>query len=300
MIRQLFAPGDVVVVAPTPLPWASDQRLNRDALARNVERWGRTSLSGFVVGSGGGEETYISESELFDATEVVVDACPQDKMVIGGIDSPSVAETIRRIHRFAEVGADLVRIRIPQTPAGGSRGNELAYFMEVADESPLPIAVIHQTWQTGGFAASPETIGAICELDTVVAYIGWHNIRFESYVRSFVPDDVAFWAPNGSLLLPYALLGATGACCFFADWAPDLVTEIVRLGAEGSFDRAKPLQERVYASDFIGMAHGVAALKSGLDILGYEGGSPRRPVEPLDPAQRAKLHEAFVRAGLVA
>lgn len=299
MNGQPFAPRDVVVVAPTPLPWTEAEQLDRDALARNVERWGETSLSGFVVGSGGGEEAYISEVELFEAAEVVVAARPAGQLVIGGIDSPSVTETLRRIERFAAIGADLVRIRIPQTPAGGSRGNEVAYFTDVAARSPLPISVIHQTWQTGGFAATPEAIGEICALDAVIAYIGWHNVRYESYVRRFIPDDVAFWSPNGSLLLPFALLGATGVCCFFADWAPDLVTEILRLGTEGAFEAAQALQQSIFPADFIGMADGVAALKAGLDLLGYEGGPPRSPVKPLERSRRMELERAFRLAGLL-
>jgi 4-hydroxy-2-oxoglutarate aldolase len=294
-----FGPEDVVVVAPTPLPWTDDERLDREALARNIERWARTDLSGFVVGSGGGEETYISEDELLEALAVVHEARPAGKLLIGGVDNPSTTETIRRIHRYAEAGADLVRVRIPQTPLGGSRGGEVEYFGRVAQESPVPIVVIHQTWQTGGFAATPEVIGEICSVDKVIAYIGWHNVRYESYVRRFIPSSVAFWSPNGSLTLPYALIGATGVCCFFADWAPELITEIARLGAAGRFGEAQPLQERVLWADFLGMKHGVAALKAGLTLLGYEGSVPRSPVRPLGAEETSELRAAFSEAGLI-
>lgn len=299
MGTQPFGAEDIIVVAPTPLPWTEDEQLDRDALARNVDRWATTTLSGFVVGSGGGEETYISEADLMAAVEVVNEARPAEKLLFGGIDNPSTTESIRRIHRYAETGVDVVRVRIPQTPLGGSRGGEIEYFERLAAESPLPIAVIHQTWQTGGFAATPQQIGEICELDGVIAYIGWHNIRYESYVRRFVPSSVAFWSPNGSLVLPYTLIGATGACCFFANWAPDLITEIATLGAQGDFAGVRPLQERVLWADFLGMKHGVAALKAGLTLLGYEGSVPRSPVRPLAPSELAELRSAFVAAGLI-
>ena len=294
----MFGPDDVVVRAPTPLPWTADERLDSGALARNIQRWGDTPLSGFVVGSGGSEETYISESELFQAVDVVVGARPEGKLVVGGIDNPSTTETIRRIHRFAQGGADLVRVRIPQTPSGGNRGQVIEYYTRIAEESPLPIIVIHQTWQTGGIAATPEEIGEICQLDNVIAYIGWHNVRYESFVRRFVPPTVAFWSPNGSLVLPYAMLGASGVCCFFADWAPQLITDIIRLARQGDFEEASALQNRVFAADFLGMKHGVAALKAGLTLLGYEGSVPRDPVEPLGTAGIAELRTALEEAGL--
>lgn len=294
----LFTPDDVVVIAPTPLPWTKEERLDTDALARNIHRWGKTSLSGFVVGSGGSEETYINEAELFAAVEVVSDSRPDGKLVIGGIDSPSTTETIRRIQSFADAGADLVRVRIPQTPMGGNRGQVAEYYSRIADESPVPIIVIHQTWQTGGFAATPEEIGEICNLDSVIAYVGWHNVRYESYVRRFVPPTVAFWSPNGSLVLPYALLGATGVCCFFADWAPELIREILVLAKQGEYQQARTRQETVFWADFIGMKHGVAALKAGLTLLGYEGSAPRDPVLPLGGDDIDELRAALHAAGL--
>ena len=296
----LFGPDDVVVIAPTPLPWTEDESLDTDALTRNIRRWGETPLAGFVVGSGGSEETYISDDELFAAVAVVNDARPDGKLIIGGIDNPSTTETIRRIHRFADTGADLVRVRIPQTPSGGNRGQAVEYYSRVAAESPLPIIVIHQTWQTGGIAATPEEIGEICNLDNVIAYIGWHNVRYESYVRRFVPPTVAFWSPNGSLVLPYALIGASGVCCFFADWAPQLITDILVLARRGDYDQARELQEKVFWADYIGMTRGVAALKAGLTLLGYDGSVPRHPVPPLGDDDIDELRDAFRAAGLLA
>lgn len=293
------APSDVTIVAPTPLPWTDDERLDRDALASNVERWGHTSLSGHVVGSGGGEETYISDDELFDAATTVAEARAPGKLLIGGIDTPSVTEALRRAERFALVGADLVRVRIPQTPQGGSRGHTFEYFAQVAEGSPIPVVVIHQTWQTGGFAATPEEIGAVCSLDNVSAYISWQNIRYESFVRRFVPPELPFWGPNGTLLLSSVAMGANGACCFFANWAPELVRQIVELGLAGRFAEAQSLQQSLVWADYLGMQHGVAALKAGLSLLGYEGSVPRAPVPALGAAERSELEAAFRVAGLL-
>ena len=54
-----------IVVAPTLTPFKDDgdQTVDFDALARNVERWLETPLSGFVAVTANGEETMLSESE---------------------------------------------------------------------------------------------------------------------------------------------------------------------------------------------------------------------------------------------
>ncbi len=290
---------DPVVVAPTPMPLRSDDSIDHARLARNVEHWHKTPLSGFVVGSAGGEEFYLSEAERVESLRTVAQANSGKKLVIAGIDNPSTSETLRLAEHMAAAGADMVRVRIPQTASGGNTGQVTTYFDEVTRRSPVPVIVIHQTWQTGGFAATPEEIGQVCSMDNVFAYIFWHNVRFESYVRRFVPDRVKFWTPNGSLLLPGALIGANGACCFFANWGPAIAMDIMKLGMAGKFHEARALQQRILWADFLGMKHGVAALKAGLNMLGYDTTVPRRPTPALGRKETEELRMAFVAAGLL-
>lgn len=293
-------PAGPIVVAPTPMPLRSDDSIDHDKLARNVDRQCRTALGGFVVGSAGGEEFYLSEAERVESLRTVVHANNKRKLVIGGLDNPSPTETVRLAALMAEAGADMVRVRIPQTESGGNTGKVTRYFEEVTKRSPLPVIVIHQTWQTGGFAASPEEIGQVCSMDNVFAYIFWHNVRYESYVRRFVPARVKFWTPNGSLLLPGALIGADGACCFFANWGPEIALKVMQLGTAGKFSEGQEVQRRILWADLLGMRYGVAALKAGLNMLGYEMTVPRRPTPPLGENELGELRKAFIEAGLLA
>jgi dihydrodipicolinate synthase/N-acetylneuraminate lyase len=291
--------ADPIVVAPTPVPFRPDDSIDHEKLARNVEKWCGTALSGFVVGSAGGEEFYLSEAERVETVRTVAQASRGRKLIIGGIDNPSTTETVRMAELMAKAGAEMVRVRIPQTESGGNTGKVVRYYEEVTRRSPVPVVVIHQTWQTGGFAATPEEIGHVCSMDNVFAYIFWHNVRYESYVRRFVPQKVRFWTPNGSLLLPGVLVGANGACCFFADWGPDMAMTIVQLGMAGRFTEAQELQRRILRADFIGMKFGVSALKAGLNMLGYEATAPRRPTQPLGPVETEELRKALAEAGLL-
>ena len=68
----------------------------------------------------------------------------------------------------------------------------------------------------------------------------------------------------------------------------------------GDFAGAQELQRRILWADFLGMKHGVAALKAGLNMLGYEATAPRRPTPPLGPRETEELRKAFVEAGLLA
>lgn len=284
---------DPIIVAPMPTPFDEDGKVDYGAIERNIERWISTPLSGFVLTTANGEELALSEDERVGIVRVAAAAHGGQRFTIAGIDNPSTRETLRLADLYAAAGADMVRIRVPR---GLSDAAVRAYFGEVTRRSPLPVVVIHQTF-SGTPAAAPETLGAVCALDNVFGYITDHDIRFESYVRAFVPNDRRFWICNGGLLAYGALMGATGACMWLGNVAPGLCMDIMALGLQGRFAETKPLQARASLLDRVIIKHGVAGVKAALDLLGYEGMLPRAPLEAVGGAGRAEIWEALVAAG---
>ena len=199
--------ADPIVVAPTPTPFRADDRVDFEALEHNFRRWLETPLSGFVLTTANGEELALSEGERVEIVRVAAAAHEGQRFTIAGVDNPSTLETLRLAERYAVAGADLVRVRVPRGLSGGAVED---YFESIARGSLLPVVVIHQTF-SGAPAASPEILGAVCAMDNVFGYITDHDIRFEAYVRSEVPDDRRFWICNGGLLAYGALMGANGA-----------------------------------------------------------------------------------------
>ena len=95
------------------------------------------------------------------------------------------------------------------------------------------------------------------------------------------------------------MIGAGGTCLFFANWAPDLCREVIKLTRQGDVGEANEIQKRLVSSDFIGMDKGVAALKAGLNLLGYRATVPRRPTRVLSDPEIAELKKAFNEAGIL-
>ena len=84
-----------VVNIPIVTPFDAVDRVDHDALARNMERWLSTSATGFLVGSQTGEEWYLSEEEKLAVARTVKDNLGERGFLMGGIDCPSVTETLR-------------------------------------------------------------------------------------------------------------------------------------------------------------------------------------------------------------
>ena len=61
----------IPIVAPTPTPFKDDE-VDYQKLSSNIEKWLTTSISGFVLGSHGGEEFHLSDQEKFQILATVV------------------------------------------------------------------------------------------------------------------------------------------------------------------------------------------------------------------------------------
>jgi dihydrodipicolinate synthase/N-acetylneuraminate lyase len=269
-----------IIVAPTPTPFTEDGGLDLAALEGNIRRWLNTSLSGFVLNTENGEESFLSDSERVELIRVVAEH-RDDRLLLAGIDHPSARETLRRADEYAELGADMIRLRIPRlTP----RRDE--YFSEVLPRMPVPVMLIHQM-APGMFlahgtapAAWPERIGDWTSMPNVAGYIASADMRFETRVRRFVDSDRQFWTANGSLILSGALMGANGACMMLANVFPNQARQIFERVAEGDLKSAQETQSSLFDADWEILSRQAAGLKAALASLGFDLGGPRAPQAP--------------------
>ena len=62
---------------------------------------------------------------------------------------------------------------------------------------------------------------------------------------------------------------------------------------------ASKIQKSIIDADFIGSTKGVAALKKGLNLLGYSTTKPRRPTRELNLKETEELKKSFIKAGII-
>ena len=102
--------SDPIVNIPMVIPFDESDQVDHEALSRNVERWMKTPATGFLVGSQTGEEWFLSETEKLEAARTVSQTLDESRVLVGGIDCPSVTETLRRAEAFAEAGGRCCRV----------------------------------------------------------------------------------------------------------------------------------------------------------------------------------------------
>lgn len=291
--------SDPIVNIPMAIPFDAADQIDHDALGRNVERWLKTPATGFLVGSQTGEEWFLSEDEKLAAARTVGQTLDNQRVLVGGIDCPSVTETLRRAEAFAEAGAGMVRIRFPRGESTVER-----YFEHVLARCPVPVLLMHQSEPAsfglaGRPAASAGVLADVTNMDNVFGYVTDHDLRFEARVRNLVSSEKRFWICNGSIILQGTLIGCNGTTTAFSNIWPAALHSLLKLGMKGRFDEGWPMQKQIQEIDQIMLPWLAAGVKASLKLLGFEGMQPRHPVSPMHPEEVAKLEIAMRHAGLL-
>ena len=223
----------------------------------------------------------------------------QEKLIIAGVDNPSISETLNESEKNAELGADLIRIRIPRR-----RDTINKYFDEVLKNICKPVLIIHQM-SPGGFdssmtteGANPDQIGRFCDNDNVFGYIASHLVRFEMMTRKFVPKSKQFWVPNAMLMPTMSLEGANGGCFMLGNIAPKICRNIINLGLNGNYNEAKKINDTLIDLDWNILSRGAAGIKYALDLLGFVGGDPRKPLNILSETDKKNIKDSLNVSGI--
>jgi dihydrodipicolinate synthase/N-acetylneuraminate lyase len=292
--------SDPIINIPIATPFAEGDRVDYDALASNVARWLKTPASGFLVGSQTGEEWSLNEEEKLSIARTVKQNLDDKRFLMGGIDCPSIVETLRRAEAFANVGAEVVRIRFPR---GGAEFIE-PYFEQVLPRLPVPALLMHQCdparfGAAADPAASPDVLGKFANMDNVFGYVTDHDVRFESRVRRCVREDRRFWICNGSLILHGTLFGCNGTTTAFSNIWPAALDELLRAGMAGKYEEAKTLQTHVQKIDAIMLPYLAAGVKASMKLLGFEGMRTRSSIPPVPPNVVTEIETLMRDAGLL-
>jgi len=272
------------IFPPIPTPFDHDE-VDLVSLGNNIERWMKTGLAGLVVLGSNGEAPLIEDEEAFRVLATAREHVPADRTFIAGAARESTRGTIASVRRAADAGADAVLVRTPSYFKSQMTNDVFVrHYTEVADASPVPVILYNVTIFTGvnlqpaavaRLAGHPNIVG-VKESGGDIAQIG-------DLVAATPPD---FKVIVGSAPTMYAsfCVGAVGAVVAVASVVPDLCVKLYELVQEGRHAEAVALQRRLtpLARSVTGV-YGAGGLKAALDLAGYVGGQPRRPLPPATP-----------------
>ena len=224
-----------------------------------------------------------------------------EKTIIAGTGVESIKDTISLSNDAAKNGADFALIITPSFYKSAMNHKAfMDYYTIVADSVSIPVIIYNVTKFTNVNIAV-ETLAKLAEHQNIVGVKNsTENIAQLAETNYCTPNDFFILAGTGSVLLAALNSGAVGGVLALANVAPDECIAIYELFNQGKVEEAQNVQNRMLAvNKAITATYGVAGLKSAMGLLGYFGGLPRKPLQPLASKHIIDLKRILTTAGLL-
>ncbi len=287
------------IYPPLTTPFVRDV-VAYNKLIENLKRYNQKDLSGYVVLGSNGESVFLTKEEKLKLISTVREHS-ENKTLIAGTGFESIKDTIDLTNEAAKNGADYALIITPSFyKAAMNHKALLNYYTAVADSISIPL-IIYSVSKFTNVKIEIETIAKLAEHPNIIGIKNSsENIAEINATIYNTPNDFNVLVGTGSVLLYGLISGAVGGILALANIAPDECIKIFNLFSEGKLNEAEEIQSRMYAvNKAITATYGVAGLKASMGLLGYYGGQPRKPLQPLTSSKMKKLKPILLKAKLL-
>lgn len=286
------------VIAPISTPFVNEE-VNLSHLRENVRKYAKTPLAGFFVLGSNGENKSLSEPEKLRVLETVIKEKHPNQMVIAGVASESTYLTISFAQQAADLGANYLSL-LPPSYFKKQLTDEalIQYYLEVADKSPIPI-MAYNAPGFNGVTLSLKVVEEIAKHPNIAGMKDTSPGQIFNYLE--VCDGYDFDVLSGTIntLMPALLLGASGGVVSLANAFPQECYELYQAVQNRLFAEAGQINLRLLRLNrAVSGSSGVAGVKYAMDIAGYYGGEPRRPLLPLKDTDKERIRTAVSAAGI--
>ncbi len=279
----------------------SNNRFDDVKFVSNLEKLSVSGLAGFVALGSTGEAVLLRQLEREAVVRCARESIPETMRLIAGTGGESTDDVIESAARAAECGADSALVLTPAYYKNHlNSGAYIQHFQKVADKSPIPVILYNVPKFTG------------LELDVaVVRELSGHSniagIKESTADISKLHELMTCAKPgfqilvgNAGLLWDGMIMGASGAILALANFAAAECVEVYNLVLEQKYESARQVFIKILplAKQIVGK-YGVPGIKTAMDVVGLDGGSPRQPLQPVATEIKEDIEVFLKRAGLL-
>ena len=288
MKQPVFTGTCTAVVTPF-----TDRGVNYDVLAALLDRQLAAGVEAVVLCGTTGEAAAMTEAEQLAVIRWGADYLRGRMTVIAGTGSNCTTHAVDLSRAAEEAGADAVLVVTPYYNKATPRGLIL-HYTAVADAVGIPVIAYNVPSRTGvdlplsvceALSAHPN-INGVKEASGDLAKISRILGRFG--------EDFHVWSGNDDQNVPILSLGGQGVISVLSNVCPGEVHDMVSAAHRGDFRAAAAEQNRLMPLiDALFCEVNPIPVKAALDLLGFDVGTPRLPLCPMEPEHLARLRAAL-------
>ncbi len=276
-----------------------DGSIDRDALARMVERQIANGTSALVPCGSTGESSTLSHHEHIEIIKLVVELASGKVPVIAGTGSNSTREAIDLTRSAKEAGATAALLISPYYNKPTQEGI-YQHYRQVAEATRFPLIVYNIPGRTGS-KIEATTIARLAELDEIIGLKEATGSLDEAQeVIRLCGDRIELYAGDDALTLPIMAVGGTGVISVVSNVVPDRSAATTSAFARGDVESARknhyeilPLMRALF------LETNPIPVKAALAMMGLCRDELRMPLLPMSSGPREKLRKVMQDLGVL-
>jgi 4-hydroxy-2-oxoglutarate aldolase len=288
------------VFVPISTPFAGDETVDYDALTFNLARYAQSGVLGYLALGSNGENRSLTEEEKLRVLSTIVRHKGAGQVVMACATYDAQRDTEQFLKQAADLGADFGLVLSPGYFRKQMTDDVLfRYFSTLADTSPIPL-LIYNAPGFCGVTVSAALAGRLAGHPGIVGVKDSAASGIEQFLE-FESDAFHVLAGSANFLFPAMRNGSVGGTVSLANSFPGMVMELFRYGQARDEARGVPLQGRVTRiNKMISGPYGPAGVKAAMNLGGFKGGIPRRPLLPLTASQVEEMRKVLLEEGILA
>ncbi len=273
------------------------QGINFDVFEALIDYQLEGGIDALVVCGTTGEAATMSEKETHQAIEFVVKKVNGRVPVIAGTGCNCTASAVENSKAAADLGADALLVVNPYYNKG-SRSGIYKHYVMIAESAKTPIIVYNIPSRTG-CNITPDFLGEIADIDQVVGVKdATSDISQIADVASKLKGKIDIYSGNDDQIMPIMALGGLGVISTISNIAPKATADMTRNFLNGNIQAAidgqlkmMPLIRALFAET------NPTPVKAALNMLGFDVGVPRLPMDEATSATKKLLENAMTQFG---
>jgi 4-hydroxy-tetrahydrodipicolinate synthase len=294
-MRQTFQGSLVAMVTPF-----HDGRVDEDKLRELVEFHVAHGTDGLVPCGTTGESPTLTHEEHKRVVEIVIQQSRGRIPVIAGTGSNSTAEAIELTLHAAKAGAAGALLVTPYYNKPTQQGL-YEHYRAIAQAVPdLPLIVYNILGRTA-VNVETETLARLAQIPNIVGVkeASGSLDQMTAVILACGPDFTVL-SGDDNLTLPLMSVGGRGVISVVANFLARDVSDVTHAALEGDWKRARDLHLKLYpVCKAMFIETNPIPVKEAMAMLGMIRAEWRLPMCPMTPANREKLRQALVQAGVL-
>ena len=295
MKKTIFQGSGVAIVTPMN----SDGSINYKVFEEIIEFQISNETDSIIVCGTTGESATLNHEEHCKVIQYCVEKVNGRVPVIAGTGSNDTKYALELSLEAQKLGADALLSVTPYYNKTSQSGL-IKHYNYIADGVDLPIILYNVPSRTG-CNIIPETYLELSKHPNIVG-IKEANGDISSVVKtiSLCGDNIDIYSGNDEQAIPIMSVGGKGVISVFANICPKISHDICSKFLSGDIKESNKIQRKYYElmSDLFCDVNPIP-VKAAMNILGFECGECRMPLDNLNSSNFEKLKNAMRKYKLI-